>query len=161
MLTNDLFLEPKHCVERSVCAYRVKESTQASQRDRDLQSHQPVPSGSCPLSPTTTCGHCRWDWAVPQARASSFQKIKHLTDSHKLSTATAERRCLTPSLATGCGVGAFQHEPNIKPHKQTPKTPNPNTLNTRNSKNLKPPNPHLWTFRPAETPKVGTKAAFV
>ena len=92
-----------------LCAYRVKESTQAGQRDRDLQSHQPVPSGSCPFSRTTTCGHCHWDWAVPQARASSFQKIKHFTDSHKLSTATAEWRCLTPSLATGPRLVASAH----------------------------------------------------
>ena len=92
-----------------LCAYRVKESTQAGQRDRDLQSHQPDPSGSCPFSRTTTCGHCHWDWAGPQARASSVQKIKHFTDSHKLSTATAEWRCLTPSLATGPRLVASAH----------------------------------------------------
>ena len=70
------------------------------QGDLDSRSLQPVPSGSCPLSPTATCGHCHWDWAVPQALASSLQKSPH-SESHELSTAKAWWRCLTLSLAIG------------------------------------------------------------
>ena len=94
-----------------LCAYRVKESTQAGQRDRDLQSHQPVASGSCPFSPTTNCGHCH---GIGHRLAQTAFKIKHLTDSHKLSTATGRVEmfnALSGDWPAPCGVGAFQHLP--------------------------------------------------
>ena len=78
------------------------------QKDWDSRSLQPVPSGSCPLSPTATCGHCHWDWVVPQALASSLQK----KSTFRISRAQYREgmvEMLTPSQATGQRLLASAH----------------------------------------------------
>ena len=93
--------------------YESRSQQVGDQRDRDSRSLQPVPSGSCPLCPTTTCGHCHWDWAVPQALASSLQK----NSTFRISRAQYREgmakmfNALSGDWPTPFGVGAFQHPP--------------------------------------------------
>ena len=77
---------PHHCTSVNLsCSQQM-----GDQRDWDSRSLQPVP-GSCPLSPTATCGHCHKQPAKNYPRS----------ESHEPNTANAWWRCLTPSLATG------------------------------------------------------------